>query len=137
MRNEWHPLYVLRVQVSFTLFLHCPKEELKKRLLERGETSGRADDNVETVLKRFDTFEKESLPVVEQLELLGMVSRFRRVIPGTSALTTNNSISDQTSGRAQGVMRGTVHKHTLSLLEVFGRGNVGLRLTMRGLKLHE
>lgn len=66
--------YVFGVQVSFTLFLHCPKEELKKRLLERGETSGRADDNVETVLKRFDTFEKESLPVVEQLELLGMVS---------------------------------------------------------------
>lgn len=64
----------LGAQVSFTLFLHCPKEELKKRLLERGETSGRADDNVETVLKRFDTFEKESLPVVEQLELLGMVS---------------------------------------------------------------
>lgn len=62
-------------QVSFTLFLHCPKEELKKRLLERGETSGRADDNVETVLKRFDTFEKESLPVVEELERLGMVSK--------------------------------------------------------------
>ncbi|CAM9486246.1 unnamed protein product [Hapterophycus canaliculatus] len=62
------------VQVSFTLFLYCPKDELKKRLLERGETSGRADDNVETVLKRFDTFEKESLPVVERLDRLGMVS---------------------------------------------------------------
>lgn len=60
-------------QVSFTLFLHCPKEELKKRLLERGETSGRADDNVGTVLKRFDTFEKESMPVVAQLQSLGMV----------------------------------------------------------------
>lgn len=65
---------VFRAKVPFTLFLHCPKEELKKRLLERGETSGRADDNVETVLKRFDTFEKESLPVVEHLDRLGMVS---------------------------------------------------------------
>lgn len=65
---------VFRAKVSFTLFLHCPKEELKKRLLARGESSGRADDNVETVLKRFDTFEKESLPVVECLERLGMVS---------------------------------------------------------------
>lgn len=75
VRNEWRPSCdVVGAQVSFTMFLHCPKEELKKRLLERGETSGRADDNVETVLKRFDTFEKESLPVVEQLELLGMVS---------------------------------------------------------------
>lgn len=66
---------VFRAQVPFTLFLHCPKEELEKRLLERGETSGRADDNMETVLKRFDTFEKESLPVVECLERLGMVRR--------------------------------------------------------------
>ncbi len=65
------PIFV--AQVPFTLFLHCPKEELKKRLLERGETSGRADDNVETVLKRFDTFENESMPVVEQLQRLGMV----------------------------------------------------------------
>ncbi|CAN0134169.1 unnamed protein product [Scytosiphon promiscuus] len=67
------------VQVSFTLFLHCPKYELKKRLLERGETSGRADDNVETVLKRFDTFERESLPVVEYLRRLGMVRKVSTV----------------------------------------------------------
>ena len=58
------------------LFLHCPKDELTKRLLERGKTSGRADDNIDSVLKRFDTFENESLPVVKQLEALGMVSMF-------------------------------------------------------------
>lgn len=69
------------IQVPFTLFLHCPKEELKKRLLERGQTSGRADDNVETVLKRFDTFEKESLPVVECLDRLGMVRQTHRQTP--------------------------------------------------------
>ena len=68
-----------RLQVKFVLFLHCPKEELTKRLLERGKTSGRADDNIDSVLKRFDTFENESLPVVEQLEALGMVSMFCRV----------------------------------------------------------
>lgn len=55
------------------LFLDCPKDALTKRLLERGKTSGRADDNIESVLKRFDTFETESLPVVEELDKLGMV----------------------------------------------------------------
>lgn len=55
------------------LFLDCPKDALTKRLLERGKTSGRADDNIESVLKRFDTFETESLPVVEELGKLGMV----------------------------------------------------------------
>lgn len=69
-----HPSPFHRRQIKFVLFLHCPKDELRKRLLERGETSGRSDDNLESVLKRFDTFEKESLPVVKLLESMGMVS---------------------------------------------------------------
>lgn len=62
-------------QINFALFLDCPKEALTERLLERGKTSGRADDNIESVLKRFDTFEKESLPVVADLDRLGLVSK--------------------------------------------------------------
>ena len=45
------------------LFFDCPEEEMEKRLLKRGETSGRSDDNPETIRKRFKTFLKESLPV--------------------------------------------------------------------------
>lgn len=29
---------------------------MEKRLIERGKTSGRADDNVDTIKKRFKTF---------------------------------------------------------------------------------
>ncbi|KAJ3237094.1 hypothetical protein HDU81_009974 [Chytriomyces hyalinus] len=47
------------------LFFNCPLETLEQRLLERGKTSGRADDNIETIRKRFKTFQEESLPVVE------------------------------------------------------------------------
>jgi adenylate kinase len=35
------------------------------RLLKRGETSGRADDNVETIKKRLDTFHQHSEPVMD------------------------------------------------------------------------
>ena len=35
------------------------------RLLNRGKTSGRADDNEETIKKRLDTFHKHSKPVVD------------------------------------------------------------------------
>ncbi|CAM9760394.1 unnamed protein product, partial [Discosporangium mesarthrocarpum] len=62
------------LQVRFALYLDCPQETMRERLLERGKTSGRADDNAEAVLKRFATFEKESLPVVEALDRMGMVS---------------------------------------------------------------
>lgn len=37
----------------FVLFLQCSEEEMLTRLLERGKTSGRADDNVESIKKRF------------------------------------------------------------------------------------
>lgn len=52
----------------FTLFFECPEEVLLQRLLKRGETSGREDDNIESIRKRFRTFVETSMPVVEYYE---------------------------------------------------------------------
>ncbi|KAK5672516.1 hypothetical protein QVD99_001276 [Batrachochytrium dendrobatidis] len=49
---------------KFVLFLECPLNILEKRLVERGRTSGRADDNIDTIRKRFITYHDESLPVI-------------------------------------------------------------------------
>ncbi len=38
---------------------------MTERLLKRGQSSGRVDDNVETIKKRLDTFHKHSKPVIE------------------------------------------------------------------------
>ena len=38
---------------------------MTQRLLKRAETSGRADDNAETIKKRLVTFHKHSEPVIE------------------------------------------------------------------------
>ena len=43
----------------------CPEETLIGRLLERGKSSGRVDDNLATVQKRFDTFRRETAPILE------------------------------------------------------------------------
>ncbi|TQS39228.1 hypothetical protein Golomagni_00250 [Golovinomyces magnicellulatus] len=53
---------------KFVLFFDCPEEEMKERLLKRGKTSGRSDDNIESILKRFRTFVETSMPVVEYFE---------------------------------------------------------------------
>lgn len=58
---------------SFTLFFECPEEVMLKRLLERGKTSGRADDNIESIKKRFRTFIETSYPVVEYFDKQGKV----------------------------------------------------------------
>lgn len=56
------------VPSKFTLFFDCDEETMKERLLKRGETSGRADDNEESIKKRFRTFVETSMPVVEMFE---------------------------------------------------------------------
>ncbi|KAI8475055.1 MAG: adenylate kinase-domain-containing protein [Monoraphidium minutum] len=53
------------------IFFDCPEEVMEARLLKRGETSGRADDNAETIRKRFRTFVEQSLPVIDHYEAQG------------------------------------------------------------------
>ena len=48
---------------------HLARDEAnRRRLLERGKTSGRADDNAESIRKRFRTFVETSMPVVDHYE---------------------------------------------------------------------
>lgn len=48
---------------------------MQERLLNRGKTSGRTDDNAESIRKRFRTFVETSMPVVEHFEAKGKVER--------------------------------------------------------------
>jgi len=59
----------------FTLFFECSEDTMLQRLLKRGETSGRIDDNIESIKKRFHTFEVTSMPVVDYYEKRGKVVR--------------------------------------------------------------
>jgi len=49
--------------VRSVLFLYCPEDVLEKRLLSRGKSSGRTDDNAETAKRRFQTYVETTLPV--------------------------------------------------------------------------
>ncbi|KAG0343254.1 hypothetical protein BG000_004192 [Podila horticola] len=63
------------VPSKFTLYFECPEEVMLKRLMKRGETSGRADDNIESITKRFRVFTKTSYPVIEHYGKLGKVHK--------------------------------------------------------------
>jgi UMP-CMP kinase len=66
---------------KFTLFFDCSEAVMEKRLLHRGETSGRADDNAESIRKRFKTFEETSMPVVNEFEAQGRVVKINAERP--------------------------------------------------------
>ena len=62
---------------NFTLFFDCPEEVMQERLINRGKTSGRADDNAESIKKRFKTFVETSMPVVDYFEKEGKVVKIQ------------------------------------------------------------
>lgn len=63
----------------FTLFFDCPEDVMTERLINRGKTSGRADDNAESIKKRFKTFVETSMPVVEYFEKENKVVKIKAV----------------------------------------------------------
>jgi adenylate kinase len=48
------------------MYFECTNEEMTKRLMGRAKTSGRVDDNAETIKKRLHTFEDQTKPVVKE-----------------------------------------------------------------------
>ena len=72
---------------SKVLFFDCPKDVMRERLLARGKTSGRADDNEETIVKRFDTFVNQSMPVIDHYR-----SRGGNVVASISAVPPPDAV---------------------------------------------
>lgn len=60
-------------EIQFLLFLDCPTDEMVQRLLERGKTSGRNDDNEEAIKKRLVTYEQSTRPIIEYFRSIGKV----------------------------------------------------------------
>lgn len=60
---------------SLTIFFTTTEEVMLKRLLVRGQTSGRADDNVESIKKRFGTYKEQTMPVIEHYAKLNKVAK--------------------------------------------------------------
>lgn len=50
-------------EVHAVIGLEVPEEELVERLLNRGKTTGRADDNLETIKNRLDVYHNQTQPL--------------------------------------------------------------------------
>lgn len=48
----------------------CPLPILEERVMQRSKDSGRSDDNLESLRRRFKTFQSETLPVVDTLKII-------------------------------------------------------------------
>jgi adenylate kinase family enzyme len=63
--EAWRQAHDPVAELPTLLYFECPFEVLEQRVLRRAKFSGRADDNLEAVKLRFDTFKAETLPTVQ------------------------------------------------------------------------
>lgn len=69
-----------KTNISKVLALDVDEEELTKRLVKRGETSGRSDDtNEEVIHKRFSVYRNETEPVAEYYKQQGKFEAIKGV----------------------------------------------------------
>lgn len=73
--------------VSGMLELDVPEEMLMERLIARGKTSGRADDNAETIAKRLTVYHNQTAPLIAWYEAAGK----RYSVKGYGALEEINA----------------------------------------------
>jgi adenylate kinase len=52
-------------KVAAMIELDVPEEELMQRLIKRGQESGRADDNEETIKKRLTVYHNQTAPLID------------------------------------------------------------------------
>lgn len=71
----WETALSTKVRFLCCLSLEVGLEEMKKRLLRRGQDSGRIDDNEETIEKRFVTFGEETGPLLEYFGSKGLLRK--------------------------------------------------------------
>ncbi|XP_048019751.1 UMP-CMP kinase isoform X1 [Megalobrama amblycephala] len=69
----WNTVMDGKADVKFVLFFDCGNEVCIDRCLERGKSSGRTDDNRESLEKRIQTYLQSTRPIIEQYEKQGKV----------------------------------------------------------------
>ncbi len=71
-------LELKKTGIATVLALEVGEDELVKRLLHRGQTSGRSDDTNEDVIrKRFSVYSKETTPVAEHYHKVNKLERIK------------------------------------------------------------
>jgi len=74
--DGWGRQMSAKTDVKFTLFFDCTEEICTERCLQRGQAgSGRTDDNIESLRKRFVTNKESTMPIVNHFEEKGLLRK--------------------------------------------------------------
>ena len=81
----------LKDKISCVIQLGVDEKHLKERILSRGKEEGRSDDNEETLIKRLETYFKETMPLIkyyDEAKLLKKVSGVGEIMHINQSINT-------------------------------------------------
>jgi adenylate kinase len=64
-------------QIHLVLSLEVPQDELTRRMIGRGATSGRSDDTADVITRRIEEYKSKTAPVAEYYDLEGKLEQIR------------------------------------------------------------
>ena len=68
-------LMKINTALNCMIFLDVPEDELRRRMIERSQTSGRSDDNLNVINRRLEEYREKTLPVMDFYAKRGKVHR--------------------------------------------------------------
>ncbi|XP_032519968.1 UMP-CMP kinase [Danaus plexippus] len=74
--DGWQRIMTDKTKLLFVLFFECSRDLCTERCLGRGAAgSGRSDDNLKSLEKRFSTYINDTLPIINHYDRQGLVQR--------------------------------------------------------------
>lgn len=92
----WVSYMTGKADVEGVLFFDCPEEVCVKRILERAKTSGRVDDNEESIRKRFQTYYQETMPVIKYYQDQNLVKKVNAIPEPDEVFMSVRKLMDET-----------------------------------------
>jgi hypothetical protein len=73
--TRWNDVAGKKAEVCGVLYFDASETVMESRILQRGKTSAREDDNIESIKKRFRTYIDSTRPIIGEFEGTGKVWR--------------------------------------------------------------
>ena len=73
--NGWQEAMGPSVEVPCIIHFDASEEEMTTRIMERAKTSGRVDDNLDSLKKRFNNFRTEQMPIIDKFAAQGKAKK--------------------------------------------------------------
>lgn len=73
--DGWYRVIDDYATIQNVIFFDCSESCMEQRLLSRGTTSGRTDDNIDSIKKRFITYQQSTRPIIDYFDNIHLVHK--------------------------------------------------------------